>query len=658
MSIICYDCFREYDAGLRICPHCGYAADADRREPNHLPAGTVLQARYVIGRVCGYGGFGVTYKAFDRQLETPVAIKEYFPNGTVNRIPGTTEAVLFGGKRLREYEYGKQRFLDEARITARYVSHKNIVNVFDYFEANKTAYIVMEFLDGIDLEKYLETSTGGTERVSPAQAVDIALSICNALKTIHKDNILHRDISPDNIYLCLNHTIKLYDFGAARFSADKDKLLTVILKPGYAPVEQYVEQDTKVNNQGAWTDIYALGATLYKMVTGVKPVESMNRKIKDELVEPIALVPDIPQYLNDAIMRAMAVEPHLRFQTVDEFAAVLQQKKQVVSLKKTIRRKKRARLVGIAAAAAAVAVGFVFFAKRWNTQKDDNTLPAASIKVWYIGGDAEKQALESIRDEFCSSFDGVEIELQGFPAEIYRMQLQTAESIGMLPTVYQSDGVDTAQMDAAPLDAVLEKLDLGAYWYLDDVRQEMLAQKKLPVGYDLPVFYLNHTLCDYDGERVAKLADVFGESGTISVADAYAKEFAALFDEPQFMRRSINDFCSGNSKLLFSHITDYYTVRNALPGQYRLLAVDVKDAAVRLGHCWSWRDTGEPDAAKVAQRFLEYLLSDNAQDYLFVRNETPGLPVNKNALAVYTDVYRSDMQPLLARPSAYEAKLE
>ena len=657
--MMCYDCFREYESGLRVCPHCGYVPDEDHREPNHLPVGTVLQERYVIGRVCGFGGFGVTYKAFDRQLEAPVAIKEYFPNGTVNRVPGTVEAVLFSGKRLKEYEYGKQRFLDEARITARYVSHKNIVNVFDYFEANKTAYIVMEFLDGIDLERYLETSTGGTERISAAQAVDIARSICNALKTIHKDNIIHRDISPDNIYLCLNNTIKLYDFGAARFSVDKDKLLTVILKPGYAPVEQYVEQETKINNQGPWTDIYALGATMYKMVTGVKPVESMNRKIKDELVEPITLVPDIPQYLNDAIMRAMAVEPHLRFQTAEEFEAVLQQKKPVVSLKKTIRRRKRFRFIGISVASAAVLTGFFFFARKWNTQKEDNTLPAAKIQVWYIGGnDAYAQALDAVKDAFCSSYDGVEIELQGFPENSYRMQLETAVSIGMLPTVFQSDGVDTEKVGAASLDEAAERIDFGAYWYLGDAKKQILESKKLPVGFDLPVFYLNHTLCEYSGNKVSKLSDVLGESGAVSVSDAYKKEFSALYPEPQYMRRSIGDFCSGNSMLLFSHLKEYYLIRESLPGQYRLLAADVKDAAAELEYFWSLGDVKDSDAAKVAQRFLEYLLSDNAQDHLFVRNETPGLPLNKNALSVYTDVYQNDMEKLLAHPAAYQVGFE
>ena len=268
MIVKCYDCFKDYDDKYEVCPHCGYIPRSDKREANHLPLGTVLKDRYIIGRTCGFGGFGVTYKAFDMQLENIVAIKEYFPNGTVNRVPGTENIVMFSGNRLKEFNYGLSRFLDEARTTAKYSSHKNIVNVLDYFEANKTAYIVMEFLDGITLEKFLETSTDGTEKLDIQQAVDIALNICNALKTIHKDGVIHRDVAPDNIFLCLNNTIKLFDFGAARFSLDKDKLLTVILKPGYAPVEQYVEQDEKVNNQGPWTDIYALGATLYKLVTG------------------------------------------------------------------------------------------------------------------------------------------------------------------------------------------------------------------------------------------------------------------------------------------------------------------------------------------------------------------------------------------------------
>ena len=660
MKTICYDCFQEYESGFGVCPHCGFTAEQDHREPNHLPAGTILQGRYLIGRICGFGGFGVTYKAFDKQLESVVAIKEYFPNGLVNRVPGETKVIPFSGKRYNEFLIGKQRFLEEARITARYVSHRNIVNVLDFFETNETAYIVMEFLNGIDLAEYLETATGGTERISVDQAVDIILNVCNALKTIHRDGILHRDISPDNIYLCLNNTIKLYDFGAARFSGNKDKLLTVILKPGYAPVEQYVEEDVTVNNQGPWTDIYALGATMYKMVTGVKPVESMNRKINDELAEPMTLVPEIPQYLNDAIMRAMAVEPHLRFQTVEEFEAVLKQEKKVVSVKTTIRRKKRFRLIGISAASAAVLIGFVLFAAKWFEKKENNTLPPSELRIWYVSeSEAASAALEAVREEFCKSFDTVTVELTGFSAGEYQQALTKAFADGSAPSLFQSDGLDPASVQAAPLDDVLGHISLNDYWYLNKVKSDILDSKKLPVGMNLPVFYLNTSMCDSEDSKVTELAGLLGDSGgTLSVSEACADVFDRLYPSAPYTKESSDKFIHGVTSLLFSQMSDYYEIRKALPGRYRVLSAEAEGITAVLTNHWSLGTAENRDDYKAAQRFLEYMLSDNAQDFLYVRNETPGLPVNRNALSIYRDVYRNDMEYLLEHLSGYQVQFE
>lgn len=659
MIIKCYDCFQDYESEFGVCPHCGFSADQDTREPNHLPVGTVLQNRYLIGKVCGFGGFGVTYKAFDRELEAVVAIKEYFPNTLVNRVPGRTDVIPFSGKRLDEFQLGKQRFLNEARITARYASHKNIVNVLDFFEENQTAYIVMEFLNGIDLAEYLETATGGTERISVDQAVDIALSICNALKSIHKDSILHRDISPDNIYLCLNNTIKLYDFGAARFSDNKDKLLTVILKPGYAPVEQYVEENVKVNNQGPWTDIYALGATMYKMITGIKPIESMNRKVNDELQGPNEIVPDIPQYLNDAIMKAMAVEPHLRFQTVEEFEAVLKKEKKVVPVKTTIRRKKRIRFIGISALSAAVLTGFIIFAANWFEKKENNTLPTASIKVWYVqDSDASSEAIHAVKEEFCKSFENVTVELSGYPSERYQQQLAASFAGGAGPSLFQFSNIKAAAVKTAPLDDLLKHLDLDQYWFLDQVKDEILKTNKLPVAFDLPVFYLNTTMNAFGGSKVSSLSEILGEEESLSVSEKCEKDFDKMFPNAEITKEPYDKFLHSVTPLLFSSAADYFNVRKALPGRYRLLSANLKNAAVKLTNHWSLAPTEDSDEAKCAQRFLEYLLSDNAQDYLYIRNEIPGLPVNKNALSIYKDVYRNDVENLLSDVSAYQVQFE
>ena len=313
MSRFCEGCFKYYGEEFELCPNCGYFEGAEPKEPNHLFVGTELAERYVIGNVLGFGGFGITYKAWDKKLESVVAIKEYYPSGIVNRPPGTKNLLLFSGNRKKEFEHGLIRFIEEARNMTKFNAHKNIVNVYEYFEENNTAYIVMEFLDGCNLSEFIE-SNGNKPDID--SSVEIICHICDALKDIHDSGIIHRDISPDNIYLCNNGTVKLIDFGAARFSsAEESKNFTIILKPGFAPPEQYEQ----ISDQGPKTDVYALGATLYYSVTGQKPDESTNRKVKDTLLSPSEVNPEIEPYLSDSIMKAMSVETSLRFESVDDF---------------------------------------------------------------------------------------------------------------------------------------------------------------------------------------------------------------------------------------------------------------------------------------------------------------------------------------------------
>ena len=324
MQVRCNSCFYEYEESYGICPNCGYMEGEDGAEAYCLNPGTRLLDRYIIGEAVGVGGFGITYKAWDIQHEKVLAIKEYFPSGLVNRTAGEPTVFLVASKRSKEFTYGKDRFLDEARNVAKFSKHHNIVNVFDCFEANNTVYIVMEYLDGMTLSQAIQVEG---KPLPVERCVSIAIDMCDALEAIHKESILHRDVSPDNIMLCKDGTVKLFDFGAARFSVDAaiNSKVTVIVKPGFAPPEQY----DKVNQQDARTDIYALGATLYYAMTGEKPEESTDRKVHDTLRAPQELKPDIPTYVNNAIMRAMAVEPQYRFNNVREFRKVFQEKLEV-----------------------------------------------------------------------------------------------------------------------------------------------------------------------------------------------------------------------------------------------------------------------------------------------------------------------------------------
>ncbi len=267
----CYGCMKEYDEKFELCPFCGFVADTMPKIKCHLLPGTRLADRYVVGRAIGHGGFGITYIAWDEQLSQPVAIKEYFPTAFAARSFGDTGVCCINEKVEDLYYEGVKKAVDEAERISKFSGNKNIVDIHDFFEENNTAYIVMEFLEGEDLKALLK-ECGGT--LTPEQAVALVLPVLNALSDMHSAHIIHRDISPDNIFICCDGQVKLLDFGSARLAMEDDeKSMSVMVKHGYTPVEQY----TRHSYQGSWTDVYAVCATLYKVITGVLPSQCSER---------------------------------------------------------------------------------------------------------------------------------------------------------------------------------------------------------------------------------------------------------------------------------------------------------------------------------------------------------------------------------------------
>ena len=247
--ITCKKCLRQYDETIAagICPYCGcentealpVQAAKKPSDPRWLRAGTVLHGRYEVVQVIGAGGFGITYKVIDRYSGVFKAVKEYFQQGVVNRIPGTAEVLISAPKRREEFEYGRSRLLAEARIVAKFQS-ESIVRVEDYFEENNTSYMVMEFLDGQTLEDYIVSRK---RPLSPEQAVQFGAHICDALQEIHEAGVIHRDLAPDNIFVNEDGSVKIIDFGSARLSREDFDDRLIVLKPGFAPPEQYERID-------------------------------------------------------------------------------------------------------------------------------------------------------------------------------------------------------------------------------------------------------------------------------------------------------------------------------------------------------------------------------------------------------------------------------
>lgn len=296
-----------------ICPQCGWKEGTMPNSPQHLPPGTILHNKYVIGKVLGQGGFGITYLGWDIHLEMKLAVKEYMPKDFATRNTGYQQVTFFSGDYKTHFEHGLKKFLDEAKILAKYSNQPGIVSVRDFFEENGTAYLVMYYLDGIDLKRYLEQLGG---KLPYEQAIHILMPVMDALKEIHKDGLLHRDISPDNIYVTTDGEIKLLDFGAARHAFnDNNRSLSVILKPGYAPEEQYRSK----GRQGPWTDVYAVAATFYRMIVGQIPPESLDRLEVDTLIKPSSLGVPLPIHVENALIKALSLKGQDRYQSIGDF---------------------------------------------------------------------------------------------------------------------------------------------------------------------------------------------------------------------------------------------------------------------------------------------------------------------------------------------------
>ena len=315
---LCPGCMAVLDEPDLPCPLCGFDKTTYAPSPRSLRPFTILSGKYLVGKVIGEGGFGITYIGFNLDTELPVAIKEYFPSELATRdITAGNALSIFAGESQQLYKEGLEKYLREARNLTMFSDLPGIVTVKDFFYENETAYIIMEYINGITLKQHL-IKVGG--RMSQSEVTKMMKPVLESMIKIHETGMIHRDISPDNIMITKNNQIKLTDFGAARVCNGEDnKSITVVLKRGYAPEEQYRVKGV----QGPWTDVYALCATMYKMITGITPQEALERIIEDN-VEPLSKFDkDIWPEIDYAIMKGLSLRAQDRFQNVGELVDAL-----------------------------------------------------------------------------------------------------------------------------------------------------------------------------------------------------------------------------------------------------------------------------------------------------------------------------------------------
>ncbi len=337
----CWNCM-EKTGDTAVCPRCGFNHSVHRASPQALPPGTVLRDKYLIGNVLGQGGFGITYIGFDLVLEMKVAIKEYFPLGNAGRSPGDV-TVSF----LREdnSSQGHSQFLSEAKKMAKINMIPEIVSVRDTFEENNTAYIVMDYIPGKTMKDYVKSHG----RLSYKDCVELMLPLIYGLDKVHRQGMIHRDISPDNLMLTSEGKLYLLDLGAAKDLKDKSSAHVSASKKGFSPIEQ----NSTTGKIGPCTDVYSLAASIYYCIYGKTVPPSLERLERDTLTFDKNIPTPLTAKQVAVLKKGLAVQPKMRYVSTMEFYMALKD-----SITNSMPDKTKKILIGIS---AFLAICILFF---------------------------------------------------------------------------------------------------------------------------------------------------------------------------------------------------------------------------------------------------------------------------------------------------------
>lgn len=309
---LCMGCMKQIEDHLSTCPYCGFNERTLRQESYYLDPGTVIGGKYIVGRVLSYGGHTVSYLGMDAEKEQKVVVKEYLPSDFSTRSEGEKDVTIYSGDGQEQFEQGLTNFLNEANRIQHLQDGEGIAKVYDCVAENETGYVISEYVEGRTLKEILD----GGKKYSVEEAAAIIRRILQGLSGVHHMDIVHCDISPETIMVTTEGDIKLMDFGATRYvTTANSKSLSIILKRGYAPEEQYRSK----GQRGPWTDVYAVGAVMYRMITGLVPQESVERALADELKEPSKLGVPISKSMENALMNALNVYQKDRTQSAEAF---------------------------------------------------------------------------------------------------------------------------------------------------------------------------------------------------------------------------------------------------------------------------------------------------------------------------------------------------
>ena len=685
---ICFNCFKNR-GGYEVCPYCGYVADTPPEHGYHLFPGVILHKRYIIGTVMGFGGFGITYKSWDTILETTVAIKEFYPSGLVIRTPGESKLIIYSGEKRLNFDKLLLRFSEEAINTAKFNGDPHIVNIFDSFSDNNTAYMVMEFLDGISLKNYTE-SCGGV--LDTETTLIIIKPIIEALTRIHEKGLVHMDISPDNILITSDNKIKIIDLGAARaINSENDESKEIIIKVGFAPPEQY---RTK-SRFAPYTDVYAVGATLFKTITGITPIESITREKSECLKKPSEYGYDIDKNLEKIIMKALAIKQELRFNSMPQLYEALFNNKNVDFPEDELNKRKRVRilvLIAVAASFFTVIISSLYYVKVILPSKIINITTPETITIalpiidnidvyeqytGYSDGNLN-DAITAVATQYESDNQDIKLELIRMPAENYYNNILAAIAAQNAPdlffNVYNDIIIDSISV---VLDRLLSNIYVDDYLFLPDYETFYPKKKKLPLGFHTTVVYAD-TASAFDlnielptsfnsisnlmstsllnpGKNYFiidknKYASALSLFGNINVLAGNVRLSIDAYETINNIRNGIilqgidteltsYDFMeSGTMLYLIGDSAQIREVQRLLPGHYDVLPlVESNRINCRLIGEFSVNKNSSKNKQEVSMQFLIYSLSENIQNIMNIQNDY-AIPLNKNTLNKYIEI--------------------
>jgi len=651
---VCKNCFKEVENGIR-CPHCNFLDGDTPKEAQALLPGTILvdgENEYMIGGLLGAGGFGMVYKSLDLKTNEIVAIKELFPGMLVTRIPGEKDVLTVSDDEntLDLWETEQKRFHDEAMETANIASHfyrrtKAVMKFCKYFTANDTGYMVTEYLEGKTLSAIMDGLNN--QPLEYDESMRIIREVLIAVQCIHSADILHLDINPENIFVCDDGQVKLIDYGSAKSQRNLGNDYEPVLKPGYAPPEQYISlEETK-----EFSDIYAIGATLYFMLTAKKPIEStnkLNETVKTQEEDLYSPVEDsnkaVPKNISNAIWRAMAIDPRLRFQTAKKFLKALKGRSKIEPPLTYYRKRRKNIFLGITSTfVVLILAGITAYFYVTNI-----SLNPATFEVWLVstGNPALDTQREAAFDEIINSFLNahpdveLDVELRIIPQESFASEVEDALRQG-LPILFESNGIDENLLLSYALDlsSVASTVSSRTH-FLSDFSRLVPSRAQIPTGFKTSAIFINSTFVDFDEESVSDLPGLLASMpvsvSAIAVYPGAESGFASAFGSTPFVDSSA--FFEGSAGAIFAYTSSFHSIQGVMAGRYRMLSLDINEVPASFGGFFAAVNSSGNENRAI-MRLLEFILGEDGQDLIHIRNSSGFVPINIAALEIYQSVF-------------------